>query len=161
MELVTYTEADIALTEAIETDPAMMAELGGPVPAESIPAVHSRRVGGIANGDWWLKIVPEPGGPAAGTIGIWPREWEGEEIFEAGWMVLPAFQGRGIAGQALALLIERARTEPRFRSLHAFPGVTNQASNALCRRAGFELIAESQGEYAGRPFRVNHWRLEL
>jgi RimJ/RimL family protein N-acetyltransferase len=121
MELAAYEDADFALTETLETDPVVMRELGGPTDPSRLPEVHLRRLGD----PWWFKIVPEPSGPPAGTIGIWEKELDGETIHETGWMVLPAFQGRGVATAALALLIARLRAEPRFESMHAFPPVTN------------------------------------
>ena len=76
-------------------------------------------------------------------------------------MVLPAFQGRGVASGALSLLLERARSEPRFERVHAFPGVTNGPSNALCRKFGFSHTEESEVEFRGRPLKVNHWELDV
>jgi GNAT superfamily N-acetyltransferase len=102
MELLPYadTEADRALTEELESDPEVMRELGGPHTAEEIAATHERRANQLELDDWWLKIVPESGGPAVGTIGIWPTEHDGERIYEVGWMVLPRHQGKGIASRA-------------------------------------------------------------
>ena len=76
-------------------------------------------------------------------------------------MVLPEFQGRGIATQALDLILTRARSESGFRRIHAFPGVTNAPSNALCRRAGFTLIEETEVKFRDRPLRVNHWEVDV
>jgi RimJ/RimL family protein N-acetyltransferase len=134
-----------------------MRELGGPVARSELARIHRRRL----NDPWWFKIVPEPRGPAAGTIGIWETEHHGSQIHETGWMVLPEFQGRGIASAALKLLIERARAEPRFGAMHAFPAVTNAPSNALCRKHGFSLLEEAEFEFRGYPLRCNHWVLEL
>src|SRR3954470_5197462 len=102
-----------------------MAELGGPVAAAEIPAMHRRRLTSTVAGGWYFVIVPEPGGPRVGTIGIWETETDGERMHETGWMVLPAFQGRGIASRALGILIERAEAAPEYETIHAFPGVTN------------------------------------
>jgi RimJ/RimL family protein N-acetyltransferase len=161
VELVPYSEADLALTRALESDPEVMSELGGPHDEAEIASAHRRRVATVETGGWWLKILPEPSGPAAGAIGIWETQWEGSRIHEVGWMVLPAFQGRGVATAALALLIARARSDPRFERIHAFPGVTNGPSNALCRKFGFSNRGECDVVYAGRPLRCNHWELEL
>jgi RimJ/RimL family protein N-acetyltransferase len=144
----------------METDPVVMAELGGPVPREEIPALHRRRLDGVANDPWWLVVVTDDG-ESAGTIGIWQTEHDGSAIHETGWMLLAAFHGRGLASAALGLLLERARAEPRFEQLHAFPGVSNPASNALCRKFGFELLGEKDGGYRDATLRVNHWVLAL
>jgi RimJ/RimL family protein N-acetyltransferase len=157
VKLVRYAEADLHLTEALETDPEVMRDLGGPIAASALPAIHERRL----KDRWWLKIVAEDSGPAVGTIGIWERSLDGETIHETGWMVLPAFQGQGIAGEALKLLIELARGEPQFERMHAFPPVTNVRSNALCRKFDFTLHEERDFSYVGRTLRCNHWILSL
>jgi RimJ/RimL family protein N-acetyltransferase len=161
MELVPYSDEDIGLVEELECDPEAMSELGGPVPPERIPEIHARRLAGVAAGEWYFKIVPDSAGPAAGTIGIWSAEWRGEPIHETGWMVLPAFQGRRIASRALAEIISMAKADGRFRSVYAFPSVTNAPSNALCRKFGFELVEETDFEYRGTQLRVNVWKLAV
>lgn len=157
MELRDYTDEDIGLTAALECDPEVMRFLGGPIDPGEIPSIHTRRLRSAEDGGWWLVVVPEPGGPAAGTIGIWPGEFEGAPVNEVGWMLLPPFHGRGIGGEALGMVIARARREDRFFPLHAFPGEANPASNALCRRAGFQLVGTTVGGYAGSEFLCNHW----
>lgn len=161
MDLVPYSDEHLWLTEALELDPEVMGELGGPADPAGISRAHRRRVESVANGDWWFVIVPEPGGPPAGTIGIWESNITAEPIHEIGWMVLPDFQGRGIATQALGTLIERARSDPRFDRIHAFPGVSNVPSNALCRRAGFTHVEEREVRFRDRPLQVNHWELDV
>lgn len=156
MELQAYTDADLALTEALETDPDVMRELGGPIEREKLPDIHRRRLAD----PWWFKIVAEPSGPAVGTIGVWETPHGGETLHETGWMVLPAHQGRGIASAALTLLIERVKAEPRFPSIHAFPPVTNAPSNALCRKFGFALVGQGDFAYSGRTLHCNHWMLD-
>lgn len=48
------------------------------------------------------------------------------------------------------------------RSLHAYPGVDNAASNALCRKAGFIFQEARDFEYPkGHWMRCNDWALEL
>jgi RimJ/RimL family protein N-acetyltransferase len=157
MELAPYEDDDFALTEALETDPVVMRELGGPTDPSRLPVVHRRRLGD----PWWFKIIPDPSGPAVGTIGIWEKELDGATIHETGWMVLPAFQGRGIASAALRQLIDRVRDAPQFSSMHAFPPVTNAPSNALCRKFHFTLLGERDFVYAGRTLHCNHWMLEV
>lgn len=163
MKLIPYVDqpADLELTRALETDPEVMRELGGPIPDEDIAAIHDRRAKTVVAGDWWLKIVPGGDAAAIGTIGIWPHDVKGADEHEIGWMVLPAFQGRGIASEALRMILEWARAEPRFQRIHAYPATANPASNALCRKNDFELIGEVDVDYAGRPLHCYHWALPL
>jgi len=149
-----YTDADFALTEALETDPDAMRELGGPRAVAELAEAHRRRV----LDPWWTTIVIDDG-VAVGTIGIWPKEYGGRSIHETGWMVLPAFHGRGIASAALGLLIKRVRSAPQVDGMHAFPPISNAPSNALCRKFGFTLLEAADFNYAGRPLRCNHWEL--
>jgi RimJ/RimL family protein N-acetyltransferase len=161
MELLDYTDADLALSVALETDAEVMAELGGPRSLEAIERVHPKRVAPLAGGGLWLKIVPDGMSEAVGTLGVWRSQWRDEDLWEVGWMLLPAFHGRGLASEALGLLIERLRAEPRFDVVHAFPGVTNAPSNALCAKFGFELVERGEVEFDGRPLVCNHWTLRV
>lgn len=157
MELQPLTSEDEWLTVAMETDPQVMAELGGPQTEEYARGAHRRRVDGVATGNWLFKLVPEPGTGPVGTIMLWPSQWAGQPISETGWMVLPDHQGKGHASAALGLLLEQAREDGRWGDIHAFPGETNGPSNALCRKYGFEQLESSEVDYAGRGLRVNHW----
>lgn len=160
IELVPFTDADFWLTEAFEGDPAMMVHLGGPTPKEQLRARHERRLGRVARGDWWFKIVVD--GAGAGGVGIWRREDDGPAYSEMGWMVIPAFQGRGMATAAGRMVLSRARAERRFGpELRAYPNVANAASNAICRALGFTRVGERDLEFNGRPLRAADWRLSL
>jgi RimJ/RimL family protein N-acetyltransferase len=159
VELVPYGERDIWLTRALETDERVMGELGGPWPAEAIDGIHRRRMDSIARGTWWFTIVPEPGTDPVGMIGIFGSVFGGRAIGEAGWSVLPEHQGHGYASSALRLLLDRARSDGRWGAIHAFPGVANAPSNALCRKFGFELVGDTSVDYGGRSLRCNHWIL--
>lgn len=156
-----YADADRWLTESIETSPVMMADLGGPLPAGDIPGIHARRLEGMAADRlWYFTVELHPDDTAVGTICLWSDVVEGDRRSEAGWAILPEFQGRGIATEALRLLVDRAREDGRWGDIHAFPGVSNGPSNAVCRKAGFAHVGEETVAYAGRPLRCNHWLLE-
>jgi RimJ/RimL family protein N-acetyltransferase len=160
MELVPYADTDYWLTEALETDPRVMAELGGPWPREDVLGIHRRRLEAIRGGTWWFTIVPQAGMRPVGHLGIFDSDWQGQRIAEAGWSVLPEHQGKGYASAALKLLLERAAADGRRGAIHAFPGVANEPSNALCRKFGFTLVGEETFDYRGRQLRCHHWILE-
>jgi RimJ/RimL family protein N-acetyltransferase len=159
VELQPVSEADEWLTVALETDPEVMAELGGAWTAEQARATHARRLRTAREtGSWWFKLVRRGDGAAVGSIVLWDSEWEGAPVSEAGWMVLPAEQGKGYASAGVRLLLERAAAAgDRWGDIHASPGATNGASNAICRKANFELVGDGEVDYGGRMLHVNHW----
>jgi RimJ/RimL family protein N-acetyltransferase len=143
--------------------PEMMTHLGGPETDEQVIARHKRYAGIVEKGTGRMfGVVVLPEGEAVGGIGYWETELQGEQIYETGWSVLPEYQGRGIAVVAGEAVIASAAAERKHRYLHAFPKVTNPASNAICRKLGFELLGEMDFEYPkGYPIRCNNWRFEL
>jgi len=159
--LVPGTPEDEWLTVALETDPDVMSELGGPWTVDEARATHHRRIAGSRDNAFWSFTVRPTAdgqvGEPVGTIGVWDSEWEGEPISETGWMTLSGHQGKGYASAALAAILERERAERRWGDIHAFPGASNAPSNALCRKFGFELVGGGDADYAGRHFPVNHW----
>jgi len=160
MQLRPVTLDDVALYERMRCDPAMTAELGGPVPREGIPAKVARDVADVEAGAW--IFIAEEDDRAVGHVCIWDHDEDGEVITEIGWMVLPEFQGRGLGREATRAILERARTEDRWDVVHAFPAVTNAPSNGICRSLGFELVEERTVlGFNDRPLRTNHWRLDL
>jgi RimJ/RimL family protein N-acetyltransferase len=156
VELVRWGPGDHALLTALVGDPAMMAHLGGPE-SEAKIADRQRR---YEDDPGCLKIVAD--GEDLGWVGYWEREWQGEAIYEVGWSVLPAAQGRGVATAATRLAIEAARESGRRRAVHAFPNVENAPSNAICAKLGFTLLGAREFEFPpGHAMRCNDWRLEL
>jgi RimJ/RimL family protein N-acetyltransferase len=111
---------DLDIYVRLRCDPATMAELGGPLPREGIEEKVRRDAREAAADIAWIKMiiadesVPER---VAGTVTLWSHEPEaGSPISEIGWMVLPEFQGRGLAKHATRALLERARDESRWES---------------------------------------------
>jgi RimJ/RimL family protein N-acetyltransferase len=152
---------DLPLLERLMGDPSMTEHLGGP---ESQDQLRERqgRYERLENGDHMLKIVDLASGTGIGSVGFWTKSWRHEQIYEVGWMVVPGFQGRGIAVAATAQAIELAKGENKQRFLHAFPNVDNAPSNAICRRLGFELLETCEFEFPkGHFMTCNDWRLDL
>lgn len=163
VQLLPWSEGDLPLLEKLLGDPHMMTHLGGPESQEQILRRHIRYVRLPENGtDHMFKVLWGPHAEAVGNVGYWRKTWRDQAIYEMGWLVLPAYQGQGIATQAAAAVIEHARRAPRYRFMHAFPSVSNAASNAICRKLSFTLVEECRVEYPpGRPMTVNDWRLDL
>lgn len=151
---------DLWLFESMHCDPAMMSQLGGPLPREGEADKLRRNVAEVEAGTLWYFVIATAEG-AAGTICVWRRDWRGEPIQEIGWMVLPRFQGRGLAKRAVRTVLDRARDQEEWAAIHAFPAVTNAPSNGICRRTGFTRIGEVDYAFRDRLLRCNHWRFDL
>jgi RimJ/RimL family protein N-acetyltransferase len=145
---------DLPLLEKTVGDPAMMEHLGG---AESPQKMAERQARFEQPGSGMFKIVDDETGEAIGSVGYWEREWRGEDVHEVGWFVIPAYQGRGIAVEAMKDIIAMAGSRP----IHAFPAAANGPSNAICRKLGFTHLGEHDFEYPpGHWMRCSDWRLE-
>jgi RimJ/RimL family protein N-acetyltransferase len=158
---------DVGSYVRMRCDPVMMAELGGPLPREGMEAKVERDVKEASAGTALIKMIvldePAPD-VVAGSVVIWSHEEAGlpqdRPISEIGWMVLPEFQGRGIAKAAVRALLEQARDQDRWGPVHAFPGVTNAPSNGICRSLGFTFLGEMDVDFAGRIIKTNHWVID-
>jgi RimJ/RimL family protein N-acetyltransferase len=158
VRLERWSAADHDLLAELNGDEAQMAHVGGAESPEKIAERQARYV--VDPGQF--RIVEETTGTGVGWVGFWVREWRGETVYEIGWAVIPAFQGRGIAAEATRAAIALAREDRSRRFLHAFPGVDNGASNALCRKLGFALLGALEFEYPkGHLMQCNDWRLAL
>lgn len=162
IDLRPWTEHDLGLMTRLLGDPAMTAHLGGP---ESPEKLRSRL-------DRYLAMAPADGrtfvvtlGPErqdVGSVVYWAHPIRDEPALEIGWSVLPEFQGRGIATRATARCLEIAAAETDVRTIHAFPAVDNAASNAVCRKLGFEIVDTSDFEYpVGHWMTCHDWAFEL
>lgn len=158
-----WSDEDLPLLQKLLGDPAMMGHLGGPESEEQILRRHQRYTHLPDDGtDHMFKVIWAPTGEGVGNVGYWRKTWREQSVYEMGWLVLPGFQGKGIATRAAAAVIEHVRREPKYRFMHAFPSVDNAASNAICRKLGFTLLEERQVEYPpGHSMTVNDWRLDL
>ncbi|MEQ4303047.1 GNAT family N-acetyltransferase [Plantactinospora sp. B6F1] len=166
VRLEPWSEAALDLLRRINT-PQMRRHVGGPEPEEQLLARHRRYLAMPATGRGCMFAVLL-GDEMVGSIAYHRREWQGEQIYETGWNVLPSYQGRGIATAAGTALIttvrEAARQSDAPHSLHAFPSIENVASNALCRRLGFTLLGPCNFEYppgSGSLMHSNNWRIDL
>lgn len=139
--------------------PEQTAFLGGPESEEKLRSRHARYLDSKGDGQMFLVLAD---GEAVGSVGYWTREWQGREVYETGYGIVAEHHGRGLASAALRLCAAQAAREGGYDWLHAFPKAAHAASNAVCRKARFELMGECDFEYPpGHPIRCNDWRLQL
>jgi RimJ/RimL family protein N-acetyltransferase len=159
VRLASWTEQDFRLLEQCNT-PEMTAYLGGPETPEKLRDRHRKYVENAFTGQMFVIVTED--GERAGLIGYWEHSESGETVWETGWAILPEFQGRGLATAAVREVAKVAAESGSHRTLHAYPGAANTASNALCQKAGFTLLGERDFEYPkGHWMRCNDWSLDL
>jgi RimJ/RimL family protein N-acetyltransferase len=163
MRLRNVTVDDLNLYIGMLCDPVVMAELGGPLPAATVREKLERDAASAdADEAWVLAIVPdETAGRAVGVIFVWDSTIEQTPIVEMGWGLLKEFHGRGYGSEAVHLTLLRAKAENRWGVIHAFPGVDNPASNAVCRKNGFDPIGLIDRTYNGHIIHTNIWCVDL
>ncbi|MDG4791612.1 GNAT family N-acetyltransferase [Micromonospora sp. WMMD1102] len=163
-----WSEDDLDLLRRINT-PEMKRHLGGPETERQLLARHERyvRSGGTGPG-CMFRVVALPDGTPVGNVGYWERVWHGETVYEMGWNILPAYQGRGLATAALLAVVEVARARRRHRYAHAYPSVGNAASERGLPQGRFraarrdrlrvpEGAADAFQRLATRPHRRPGW----
>ncbi|WP_243232024.1 GNAT family N-acetyltransferase [Microbacterium sp. CIAB417] len=159
VELRAWSAEDLPVLERANT-PEMTRLLGGPETPEQVMARHEKYLRLWRSGEaemYRIDLDDEP----VGAIGFWQAEHEGTHAYEAGWGVEPAWQGRGIAREALRLLIARVRERGDRQLLVAYPGAENAASNALCRTTGFIQGRTFTEPWRGGELTVTAWALDM
>jgi RimJ/RimL family protein N-acetyltransferase len=154
---------DLPVLQAFMGDAEMTRHLGGPESEEKLRERHAKyeALAGTGTGRMFT-IVDEATGRKVGSVGYWEKEWRGQTVYETGWNVVPAFQGRGIASEATRQALHRAGSEKKHRYVHAFPSVENLASNAICRKVGFVFLEDCDFEFPpGNHLKCNDWRFDL
>ncbi|RKR86054.1 RimJ/RimL family protein N-acetyltransferase [Micromonospora pisi] len=157
-----WDSGDLDLLRRLNT-PEVRRHTGGPESGEQVLVRHERyvRFADTDQGCMFTVVLPTED-LKVGSVGYWERLWHDETVYEMGWAILPEHQGRGLATAAVRAVVEVARDRRRHRYAHAYPSVGNPASNAVCRKAGFTLLGETEFEYPpGRMMRSHDWRLDL
>jgi ribosomal-protein-alanine N-acetyltransferase len=86
-------------------------------------------------GIFWV-IVEKPHNKLIGTIGYW-RIMEEHYRAEVGYLLHPAFQGKGIMFEALQAVMDYGFTQMHLHSIEANIDPLNTASRKLVEKAGF------------------------
>lgn len=138
----------------------MTAHLNGPETDAEVADRHARYLRYVETGEVRMFVIVQDA-QEVGSIGYWNARWRERDAFETGWFVLPEAQGQGLAGRALALLLDDIRRHgDDSRPLVAFPETDNPASNAVCRGAGFQLVGSMTATFRGADLVMNEWVLD-
>lgn len=160
-----YGSGDKGVLEKTLGDPSQMIHLNGPESEEKLVKRHQLflKMSIDSSAGCMFTITIDNGAMSVGNVGYWDKDWKGEKAWETGWFVVPEFQRRGIATEAMKRMIYQV-AELNKRYMFAYPSITNAPSNAMCKKLGFTFIEETELEYppsSGLRLRCNVWRLDL
>ena len=160
IQLRRWSENDAGLLHRGNT-PEMTVHIGGPETEEQVVARHERYLRLWETQEARCFVVVD-GSEPLGAICSWKTTWRDQDVFEAGWFIVPEAQGRGAGSAALTLLIDDARAhDDGRRLLTAFPDENNAPSNALCRNTGFTLTGQRADVFRAATLMMNEWVFDL
>jgi len=128
--------ADMESLKRLYTDPACRQYLGGPI--NGVEAEH--RVQALLNVDshtlaWAIRVMPQSEAMGLITLG---KHHDGDD-FEVSYLLLPDFQGRGYATQAVRLTLNHAFDVLLLPRVVAETQSENLSSIRLLKRIGMIL----------------------
>jgi len=116
-------------------------EIGEVHPLIDIINQNYNENGGIT---WAMTLVDNP--TLIGTIGFWRIEKENHRA-EIGYLLDPAFQGKGIMHEAMQAVLEYGFGTLKLHSIEANIDKDNEASIKLVERCGFVKEAHFKENY--------------
>ncbi|WP_051013955.1 GNAT family N-acetyltransferase [Pararhodospirillum photometricum] len=136
------TERAPAITLVPLEEAEVSARLAGPddplVPAVVLHAAHQRALAGVA---WYwcapCLFIALDDGSVLGCASFLDADAPENHSVELGYGILPAFQGRGVATQGVALMLARARLACPQVIVTARTAVSNHASARVLEKNGF------------------------
>ncbi len=142
IRLRSLRHADAETLAAYRSDPevARLQSWDAPYPVDrALELVDDMAaLGDICAGQWFQIAVAESAtDELMGDMAVILTD--GGAQAEIGYTLAPAFQGRGIATDALRLLLDHLFLDRGLRRVHATCDATNDRSRALLERVGFRL----------------------
>ena len=142
-----WSEAGLELLRRVNTA-EMKKHLGGPETGEQVLVRHQRYLNFVAQRTGCMFRILFDDEPV-GTVGYGERPWDGEQVYEMGWAVLPPYQGRGIATAAV-----RAAVAPAGGRRPPAAAAATSNSRASSQSAVSRLVDWARKPTAGGPARL-------
>jgi RimJ/RimL family protein N-acetyltransferase len=164
MPPVVLVDATAALLDAAIAGPADIGRLLDAAVAEgwegfpeAVPALRASYAARPGGHDWGtLLFVLEAPRTLVG-LGGYKGAPSADGVVEIGYAIAPAFQGRGLATEAVRSMVSRAFAEPRVAAVDAHTLAHRSPSTRVLEKAGFARIAEKQDPDDGA---IWQWRLQ-
>ena len=141
--------SDAAAWYSLQSDPAVIEHL--PWPRRSRAAslehlLHRTRHVRLARSDDFLALAVTLGGRLIGDVSLHLRKTDPHgRLVEIGWLMATEYQGRGLAREAAAAMLDLAFSRLRARQVIARMDTANEPSRLLAERLGFTTISDTGG----------------
>lgn len=151
------------LTAAVAGGGALEARLGVSVAEdwagfpEALPILLEAYAKNPAAQAWGSLFFVEPQVRALVGFGGFKGPPSSDAVVEIGYAIAPAFQGRGLATDAVAQMVQRAFAAPAIRAVDAHTLGHANPSTRVLEKSAFRKIGEANDADAGV---VWHWRRE-
>jgi [ribosomal protein S5]-alanine N-acetyltransferase len=124
---------------------------------EALPILRASHEGKPEAHRWGSLFFIEPEVPALVGFGGFKGSPSPDGVVEIGYAIAPAFRGRGLATDAVALMVQRAFADVAVRAVDAHTLGHDNPSTRVLQKAGFRKIAEIEDPDEGP---IWQWRLE-
>ena len=152
LRLRPLADSDVDALVPIYTDTGVTLYFRAAVPDRAAVAQTVRRrltrPVGPGMGSWVMDFD----GVVVGLAHVWPSQELPGRLPEMGWMLAPAYWGRGLATEAAAAVLDHARYRLGLPAVWALVHRENKASLAVAGRLGMRNVGEDI--YHGAPHRV-------
>ena len=125
---------------------------------EEIERMHDREPG--TPGGWVQLSVEElESGRLVGDVGLSPSDHE-PGVIKVGYTVSPAFQGRGLASEAVTALIDYAFDRLDAQVVRAYASAENTPSIRLAERVGMHLVETIEHREGDQVWHVVRYEID-
>ncbi len=164
LHLRAWRDSDRAAFAAMNADPEVMHDLGGPLTAAQSNAKFDRYIAAFTSRGFGRWLVETPGGEFLGYTGVLPvgADHPLGEHFEIGWRLVRAAWGRGYASEAAKASLQDAFARAGMPEILSYTAPGNLRSQAVMARLGLtrdparDFIARyERGEWRGLVWRAH------
>ena len=159
LKLRNWRESDRASFAALNADPEIMQDLGGPLDRQRSDAKFNRYRDAYERHGFCRWALEDMSGALIGYTGIMPSRGEHPLGFhvEIGWRLKRSAWGRGYATEAARAALNDAFTRAGLREILSYTAVDNLRSQAVMSRVGlrrdpardFTAVYEGTGAWHG------------
>lgn len=158
MRLRNWRDADRETFAAMNADPEVMHDLGGPFTRAESNAKLDRYVGAFGRHGFCRWAIEDRGGSFLGYTGVMPAHGDHPlgPHFEIGWRLVRCAWGHGYATEAARAALDDAFERAGLREVLSYTAPDNPRSQRVMERLG--LLRDPSLDFTAEYANVGRWR---